>query len=537
MKYLIYGLALLFTTYSASAAHSVVNLTISAKDVNYTGVTRPAIAVNDQIPGPILHFKEGDQVTIHVHNLLKQGTTIHWHGVLVPWQMDGVDGVSQLAIPPNSTFDYQFTLHQAGTYWYHAHTGLQEQEGLYGAFIIDPRQPSSYRYQEDKVIILSDWSNTPAQQILDHLKTAKANKSPATTNPSHAQQMVMSPEDNSDVTYDAYLLNGHPPKNPWTSSVKVGDTLRLRFIGAAASTIYRVSIPDTKLQVVHVQGNDVKPYFVSDFIIAPGETYDVLVKITKDQPYVIHAESIDQRGTAIGVLLSHPQQAIPSVIQDNVVVKQRMQPMNMPMSAAAENTVAPPGDASQSHLTTGTSYQTLTAAEKTNDPNKPITSVIHMRLSGRMDGYVWLINGLSEQQAKPILIQPGKRYRLIFTNSSMMDHPMHLHGHWFILRNGHGSYDPLLHTINVPPNATVVADVDADASGQWFFHCHNLYHMAAGMARIFRYTTLLAIANKTQKPEKEIHSGNYINRPIIRVDTLPINSALIYPSRSNPTDN
>ena len=186
-------------------------------------------------------------------------------------------------------------------------------------------------------------------------------------------------------------------------------------------------------------------------------------------------------------------------------------------------------------ITTGTKYQKLVAFVKTNNPHKIITQTIHMDLFGYMDRYVWFINGVPEYKAKPILFKPGKRYRIIFTNKSMMHHPMHIHGHWFILRNGHGSYDPLLHTIDVSPDATVVADVDADASGQWFFHCHQLYHMTAGMARVFQYTSLIDIRKGEAKTENIIKSLPYKNEAIVRVDREPIDPILVdHPSAHPP---
>jgi len=185
--------------------------------------------------------------------------------------------------------------------------------------------------------------------------------------------------------------------------------------------------------------------------------------------------------------------------------------------------------------TVGTKYQNLIALVKTNNPKKPIDHVIRMELFGYMDRYIWMINGLPESKAKPIIFIPGKRYRFIFTNPTMMHHPMHIHGHWFILRNNHGAHDPLLHTIDVPPGATVVADVDADASGQWFFHCHLLYHMMGGMARVFQYQTLINIVNGTAKPIRFISKTPYDNRPIVRVDKeTPIIPMLIHHPMGHP---
>lgn len=644
------------------AENHTLDLIISHKTVQFTDkISHKAIAVNDQIPGPTLRFKKGDHVTINVCNHLEEGTTIHWHGILVPWQMDGVEGVTQKAIMPGETFQYQFTLLQSGTYWYHAHAGIQEQEGLYGAFVIDPLESPKYTYTKDYVIVLSDWSNTPGHNILFNLKkeggfySPKFPLQPSLEHFLHdyrngskeeqkflledyrmMQKMRMSIYDISDVAYDAYLLNGQTKSCPWTAPVKIGDVVRLRFIGAAGSTIYRVKIPGTKMKIVHIQGNDVMPYEVEDFGIAPGETTDVLITINRDIPHIIYAESIDTRGITVGGLLTHPDQQVdycaispfpepkpvtrdmmsnrmmgrnhdsreshgsmkmnntishnkkmntmshefmthsmhpmshnnkPSSsqkimsknINSDMEMNQKMDMnysikmgngkkmnhdlhMNHSMDMPTEPTII--GDTicplttskkkiktstSSKEMTMGTKYQSLMAAVKTNDPNKPVDGVIKMELFGYMDHFIWMINGLPEYQAKPIPLEQGKRYRIIFTNNSMMRHPMHIHGHWFILRNGNEAYDPLLHTIEVPPGATAVADVDADASGQWFFHCHHLYHMMSGMARVFQYKTIVQVEECKLKPQNFIKEEPYINRPIVRIDEIrPLDHGIIH---------
>lgn len=732
------------------AADRVVNLVVAYKKVNFAGTYRTAIAVNNQIPAPTLHFKEGDKVTINVYNHLDKDTAIHWHGMLVPWQMDGVEGLSQKGIPPNGVFHYQFTLKQSGTYWYHAHAGLQEQQGLYGAFLIDPPKHPSYKYTKDYVVVLSDWTNTEPEQVLAKLKKDGAYYSPRfPLQPSLVkfihdyqkasleerknliadykmmQQMRMSIYDISDVAYDAFLLNGQPKSHPWTMPVKVGDIVRLRFIGAGGGTIFNVKIPGASMQMVHVEGNDVKPYAVDTFKIAPGETYDVLVKIEKNDPYIIYAESIDTVGAAYGALVTSPHQPINfqqvspfpeplPVTRDMMMLMmendQGSSSMNMEMNSSSEkqnmpnmsmsgsshsmssmtmgsknalnmgkmsshkltqpnsdyqsmsntmkmdsnmkmddmpmdhdmqmndqasskksnaidkksqtkmemkqtNSQTMQMDVTQSQQmgsgskksmentsgsmkmnggmqmnhsllmndsnkmrtqtnssaqdkssgamgmkqgsmpmghsmdmptepsiigdsifppdsfekTIGTKYQNLVAAVKTNDPNKPVDKVIKMELFGYMDRFIWFINGVPGYKIHhPIILEPNKRYRFIFTNTSMMRHPMHIHGHWFILRNGHGSYDPLLHTLDIPPGATVTADVDADASGQWFFHCHLLYHMMTGMSREFQYSTLIEITKGEAKPENILKQTSYYNRPIVRVDEVrPIDPSLV----------
>lgn len=751
MKKILTVIFLTLFSFSAFAAERVVNLTVAYKTVYFAGKARKAIAVNNQIPAPTLHFKEGDHVTINVYNCLDKETAIHWHGILVPWQMDGVDGVSQKGIPPRGVFHYQFTLKQAGTYWYHAHLGLQEQQGLYGGFIIDPPILPKYKYTKDYVVVLSDWSNTEPDQILANLKKEGDYYAPRfPLQPSLAkfihdyrkasheerqnliddykmmQQMRMSIYDLSDVAYDAFLMNGQPKSNPWTASVKVGDIVRLRFIGAGGDTIFHVKIPDSTMQMVHVEGNDVEPYDIDEFTIAPGETYDVLVKIQKNNPYIIYAESRNTLGAAYGALITTPnqyvnyQQVIPfpeplpvtremmanmmmngmdhgsssmkmamnassmSSMSHEMKKTHRTMKMNsssspmhsmqmdskssqqikqstpnkkminpnpntqtddksmsdmmkmdpgmkmddsMPMSQSMGmqgtshskkkhpkithsmdsmtnesmtmsnphsksnmsnnmnmsgkgmkmdhsmamnhsmemsmplepsiigDTITSPNRAhapmkmnagmpmnhamamgQQEMMSTfGTKYQNLTAAIKTNNPNKPVDGVINMELFGYMDRFIWFINGLPEYKVHPIPLEPGKRYRIVFTNNSMMHHPMHIHGHWFILRNGHGEYDPLLHTIDVTPGATVTTDVDADASGQWFFHCHLLYHMVAGMSRVFQYSTLIEITEGKVKPQDIVKNTSYFNRPIVRVDEVrPIDVSLIKHPMAHP---
>jgi FtsP/CotA-like multicopper oxidase with cupredoxin domain/uncharacterized protein involved in copper resistance len=585
VKKILYGLifSLLYVP-NIFAAERIVNLVVDYKTVAFAGKSIQAIAVNNKIPAPTLHFKQGDHVSINVYNKLDQETAIHWHGIILPWQMDGVLGVTQQGIPPDGVFHYQFTLHQSGTYWYHAHAGLQEQQGVYGAFLVDPPQSASYHYNKDYVVVLSDWSNTHPDQILANLKKEGDYYSPRfPLQPSLVkfihdyrkgsaserklliddykmmQQMRMSIYDMSDVAYDAYLLNGHPKSCPWTGRVKIGDVVRLRFIGAGGSTIFHVKMPGTTMQIVQVDGNDVHPYKVDDFTIAPGETYDVLVKIQKSDPTLIYAESIDTLGAAYGALITQPHSFVDyknvSAFPEPLPVTRDMMSMmmgmgsmgqmgsmnhvmpmshshNMNMDMPTESTLIGDSVSNPTSLsyntTTGTKYQPLKAAVKTNDPKKPITGVIKMELFGYMDRYIWFINGLPEHKAKPIVIEPGKRYRIIFTNTSMMHHPMHIHGHWFILRKGHGAFDPLMHTIEVTPGATITADLDADASGQWLFHCHLLYHMMSGMARVFQYSTLIDLTQNKARPQPVIKDTHYINRPVVRVDAItPIDVSLV----------
>ena len=536
-----------FVLYAGSclAAERTIDLVVAYKTVNFAGKSIKTIAFNNQIPGPTLHFREGDHVTINVHNHLEEGTSVHWHGLIVPWKMDGVDMVTQDPIPPGDTFHYQFTIKQSGTYWYHAHAGLQEQEGLYGALIIDPLSPPSYHYDKDYVIVLSDWSNTPANHIYKNLKrdgdyySPKFPLQPSLTHFLQAyktsnvkeqaelkaaywmmQRMRMSPYDFSDVAYDAFLMNGHPKNNPWQGDVKEGDVVRLRFIDAGASSIFRIKLPGTLMQLVHVQGHDIVPFETDNLTLSPGETYDVLVKIKRSTPYPIYAESLDQVGAAYGALVTSSHQWVdfsaitpfptpkPRMMMHSMDMSGMRSPSsshpNMPEKAPQPMAMNPSMEMNSTNMThhqnismtpmdnrgMSPQYQSLKSFKKTNDPNKPV-KIVKLVLSGYMDRYIWFINGVPEYKSKPMILEHGKRYRFIFVNNSMMDHPMHVHGHWFILRNGHGAYDPLLHTIHVQPNETITVDMDAnaDGGGTWYFHCHNLYHMRAGMAMILQYSS------------------------------------------------
>jgi len=533
-RFILLILITYFVLPNAHGATRTVDLVVGYKTICVAGKPRQAILVNNQLPGPTLRFTEGDHVTINVHNHLDKPTAIHWHGLLVPWQVDGVENITQKGIPPGGVFKYKFTLMQSGTYWYHSHAGIQEQRGLYGSIIIDPLKPPAYQYDKDFVVVLSDWSNTlpknlyanlkkngdyysplfpiqPSLQrfICDYKKANKCERKKLVMTYKMMQKTRMSFYDFSDIAYDAYLLNGKPPSNPWRGQVSLGDTVRLRFIGAGASTIFKVKIPGTQMQMVHIDGNDVEPYPVDSFKIAPGETYDVLVKILKSDPYLIYAESIDTFGAAMGGLVTSPNQKIACAH-----VKPFAQPKPVKKAKGPQARIG--------------KYTKIKAAVKTNNPNKPIYRTIHMDLEGYMDRYMWFINGKPDFNSGPIMLVPGKRYRIVFHNNTMMQHPMHIHGHWFIVRNGYGEYDPLLHTLNIAPGEIIVADIDADASGQWFFHCHHLYHMVAGMARVFQYTTLLEVAEGKRAPENTVYKLPYTNQAVVRVDkTMPIITSLI----------
>ncbi|WP_073616418.1 copper resistance system multicopper oxidase [Desulfopila aestuarii] len=303
------------------------DLTLSSKRVNFTGQERLATTVNGLVPGPVLRWREGDRVILNVTNHLAEQSSIHWHGIILPMEMDGVPGISFKGIEPGETFRYTFDVHQSGTYWYHSHSGFQEQTGMYGAIIIDPRQPEPFGYDRDYVILLSDWSDEDPESIYAKLKklshyynfaerTAgdlireikEKGVSQTWAERSMWNRMRMSDRDLSDVTGYTYtfLINGQPPASGWTGLFTKGERVRLRFINGSAMTFFDVRIPDLAMQVVAADGQNVAPVTVDEFRIGVAETYDVIVEPKDDRAYCVYAQALDRSGYARGVLTPDP---------------------------------------------------------------------------------------------------------------------------------------------------------------------------------------------------------------------------------------
>ena len=298
------------------------DLEIAATPVNFTGATQVATAVNGQVPAPILYWREGDTVTLRVTNRLPVTSSIHWHGILLPAQMDGVPGISFAGIPPGETFVYRFQVKQSGTYWYHSHSGFQEQSGLYGPIVIEPRNGERVKADREYVVMLSDWVDGDPAKVFNKLK--KMSDFFNTNQPTVGQfvsdvrknglaaaldkrkmwnRMRMVPTDFSDVTASrnlgvkmAYLINGAPADKNWTALFRAGEKVRLRFINGAATTIFDVRIPGLKMTVISADGQDVEPVAVDEFRISVAETYDVLVEPADDRAYTIFAQSIGRSG-------------------------------------------------------------------------------------------------------------------------------------------------------------------------------------------------------------------------------------------------
>jgi CopA family copper-resistance protein len=299
-----------------------INLVIAENPVNFTGVTRMATTINGSIPAPTLRLREGDEVTIRVTNHLAVATSIHWHGILLPYQMDGVPGISFKGIAPGETFTYRFTLKQSGTYWYHSHSGFQEMTGMYGALIIEPRAGERHRSDQDYVVQLSDWTDEDPMRAFSKLKmqsdvynfnqptffdfsedVSKVGLQGALEKRQMWNQMRMNPTDLNDLSAATltFLMNGTAPNGNWTGLFQKGQRIRLRFINAASNSFYDVRIPGLKLTVIQADGQDVEPVSVDEFRFGPGETYDVLVE-PADDAYTIFAQSMDRTGYARGTL-------------------------------------------------------------------------------------------------------------------------------------------------------------------------------------------------------------------------------------------
>ncbi|MGV1016758.1 MAG: copper resistance system multicopper oxidase [Fluviibacter phosphoraccumulans] len=391
------------------------HLTISEAMVNFTGSPRIATVINGMIPAPTLQFREGDEVTIHVKNDLSEDTSIHWHGIILPFQMDGVPGISFRGIPPGETFTYKFKLEQTGTYWYHSHSGMQEQTGMYGAIKVVPRNGERIKAQRDYVVQLSDWTDEDPMRIYAKLKSESGyynyNKPTVTDFFSDVandglksayekramwNEMRMSPTDLSDLSAETltYLMNGTTPAGNWTGVFTPGERVRLRFINGAGNTFYDVRIPGLKLTVVQTDGVDVHPVTVDEFRFGPGETYDVIVT-PKNEAYTVFAQTMDRTGYARGTLATQNGLEAPVPDVDKI---QWLSMGDMMGSMSHEGHGAPPASANEhtghgsmkmDHSTHGQMNHgamdhsmhggMMGHADHTNPLAKPSTTVRHAR--------------------------------------------------------------------------------------------------------------------------------------------------------------
>ena len=620
------------------SADGAIDLTVRETAFGFGGRRATATTVNGTIPGPLLRFREGQEAVIRVTNRLHEDTSIHWHGLLVPNGMDGVPGVTFAGIRPGETFTYRFPLRQYGTYWYHSHSGLQEQTGHYAPLIIDPAEAEPFQYDREYVIMLSDWSFEDPHKILDNLKKQSAyyNFQRRTVGEFFRDvdrmglratlrdrlewgKMRMSPTDISDVTGATYtyLMNGLPPQANWTGLFRRGERVRLRFINAGGGSYFDVRIPGLEMAVVAVSGQHVQPVTTDEFRMEIAQTFDVIVQPTEDRAYTVFAESMDRSGYARGTLAPRPGMSaeVPKrrprhtlTMMDMGMAMGGMSGMDMPgmdmkggddstgrhaaghdgmlggtpaAGAGARDTSGmaqmpgmpaggrsdarkPDADAMAGHdmpegamggmtgmgaagaargfevrLRDGTIVRTsglrapgtlpepvmhgpdshgsanaatpMETRSRLQEPGAglgkdgwrvlvytdlkrlkpaadfaPPAREIELHLTGNMERYMWSINGVKFSDAPDhIPLNHGERIRLTIVNDTMMAHPMHLHGVFMELENGHGAECPLVHTIDVKPAERISLLATPVDAGPWAFHCHVLFHMEMGMFRVF----------------------------------------------------
>ncbi len=498
------------------------DLVIAETQVNFTGTLRLATTINGSLPAPTLRWRMGDTVTIRVTNRLAEDTSIHWHGILLPYQMDGVPGISFKGIPPGETFTYRFKVQQTGTYWYHSHSGMQEQTGMYGAIVIDPaRGADPIRADRDYVVQLSDWTDEDPMRVFAKLKmqgdyynfnqptavdffrdVAKEGPSAALNKREMWNQMRMSPTDLADVsgyTY-TYLMNGTAPAGNWTGLFRPSEKVRLRFINAGAMTFFDVRVPGLKMTVVQTDGQNVEPVTVDEFRFGPGETCDVVVT-PKDEAYTIFAQSMDRTGYARGTLAPRagmtaavpaPDKPAPLEMEDMMgdmtgVARARHArteygpSVDMRVDTPRTN-LDDPGVGLRDNGRRVLTYADLRTIGGPMDKRGPERE-IELHLTGNMERYTWSIDGLEFGRSTPVHFRHNERLRVVFVNDTMMTHPMHMHGLWNELESPDGKFQVRKHTIAVQPAQRVSFLVTADALGRWAWHCHLFLHMDAGMFR------------------------------------------------------
>jgi CopA family copper-resistance protein len=512
-----------------------IRLTIGHSSFAVGGRIGHAVTINGTLPAPLIRLREGQNVRIAVTNTLDEDTSIHWHGLILPFQMDGVPGVSFPGIRPRETFVYEFPVRQSGTYWYHSHSGLQEQQGHYGPLIIDPAGPDPVAYDREHVIVLSDWSFLHPHQIMARLRQQagyfnrnrmtlagrRGRQMPAADRAMFAQ-MRMDPTDILDVngsTY-TYLVNGHGPAENWTGLFRPGERVRLRIINASAMTIFNIRIPGLPMSVVGADGQNVRPVTVDEFQIAVAETYDVIVQPPEERAYTLVAEAMDRSGMGRATLAPRlgMAAAVPPLRERPVLTMTDMGMGGMSHGGhgghggggAMRHDMRDRANAPQVRLGPGVdmiapmpqdrtgepglglddvghrvlTYRDLMALTPAADRRAP-TRTIELHLTGNMERFMWSFDGVRQSEgAEPIRLERNERVRFKLVNDSMMAHPIHIHGHFFELVNGHPGAPPLKHTVNVLPGGIVRFDMTADAPGDWAFHCHLLYHMHAGMMRV-----------------------------------------------------
>ncbi|HYX35089.1 MAG TPA: multicopper oxidase domain-containing protein [Oligoflexus sp.] len=522
------------------------------------------LLVNGSIPAPTLEFTEGDTAEIKLTNKIPgQEVSIHWHGLLLPPLMDGVPYVNTPPIHSGESFTYRFKLRQSGTYWYHTHTGVQEQKGVYGAFVVHPKK-KTIAADKEAVVVISDWSDEDANQILANLRKdgdyylykKGTMRSIVGAIEAKALGIYLSNEwtrmggmDYSDVGYDAFFINGK--RDSQLVVAHPGEKIRVRIINAAASTYFHIALGQAPMKVISADGVDMKPVLTREILIGMAETYDLLFEVPEHKNYELKVTAQDGTGSAsawigMGDKVPAPVKPMPPMYEEmnhgsghgehsghggneghaghgaqgpdsqSGQDHSKMDHSKMDHAGHAEENagtppahdhskmghdehkgkVAAPAEQISSDVLGTLTVDELRALEKSSFPNKMPVHDVKLVLDGDMERYVWHINGKAIFEERTIEIKEGDVVRFTFVNETMMHHPMHLHGHFFRVLNKYDDYSPWKHTVDVPPHMTRTIEFLANEPGEWMLHCHNLYHMKTGMARVVKYSSFM--------PSKEI---------------------------------
>jgi len=502
-------------------------LTVDYGQVNVEGAEGLGMLINGQYPAPVLYFTEGDVARITVQNNMDVPSAIHWHGLLVPASEDGVPYLSRFPISPGESYTYQFEIKHNGTYWYHSHVGLQEQQGLHGAIVIKPKNPTAAdianHTDHEAVLVLQDWTREHPDKVLANLKkdgdyyALKKDsvvslwgywKNKALKNWWQSRWTRMGGMDVSDIGYDAFVINGQKTQMLF-ESLPADEKVRLRIVNSGASTyFYLHSAEGLEWVLIANDGQNVQRISPKEIFHAPAETYDLLVTVPTSGAYELRATTQDGTGFAsvfIGSGEKHYAKNRPkpdlyqSHQQHNAHGSHDTNNSSDEHAGHGEPPAVPVDDAHAHHkmeakpeISLGASrnpewsYGLLKSEQISTLPQGNIRDV-ELRLTGDMRTYNWSFNDVPLSSADKIKIKRGEVVRFHFINETMMDHPLHLHGHFFRVLVGNGAYDPIKHTLNVAPFEKISIEFYANEEKDWFFHCHNLYHHKAGMARVISY--------------------------------------------------
>ena len=560
-------------------------LVIKEEMVNKAGKEVKGMTVNGTIPGPTLEFTEGEYAVIYVKNEMSVETSVHWHGIIIPNFYDGVPYLTTPPIRPGETFKYEFPITQNGTYWYHSHTMLQEQSGVFGSLLINPKE-KTLEYDKDLVLMLSDWTNEKPMNILRNLKRGNEwyGMKKGTSTPLNkviargafnAQldfwRQRMEGADIADIYYPAFLVNGQ--QQPEYPDFKAGEKVRLRIINGSASTQFWMTFGGDMPTLISADGLNVAPIQKNKTFIAIAETYDFIVTVPQNGKIEFRAMAQDGSGTATAFIGNG--KVLPAKVvskPDKIKMMQKMAKMDMKMGAHAlkfrpkkderfemkaeygmqmggmnmaktgeiklkddqkkmdmpkdsmmnaktnhskmhmgmskDSEMKDASDLKGMDLFSEYNYDYLKSLKKTTyNKDLPVKEVL-LNLTGNMNRYIWSMNGVPLNETDQIKINHKEVTRITLNNLTMMHHPIHLHGHFFRVINKNGEYSPLKHTVNVPPMKEVTIVFYGNEYGDWFFHCHILYHMMGGMARVVSYDTPRDIRMKEYPVSKLISETN-----------------------------